>query len=366
MTDEDRFGRDVAKALEARRPSPSRDFEARLVRAAARPYRTWLVPAVLAGAVAACAIVVAVLSLTGAKHEDDQQPTVAAGVNAPRPGGSATAPAPAADPLVKYQVLLDGGDPGLGLDDGQRGALRDLADRLATRRATLGAEREVAMIELRRELDGRIVEATKASAILTRVSDADAALRKAELEARLAARALLSDGQRLAFERGSRVGSTVPQRAPAPPAKPATLDIASDPPGAQVFVDGVMVGKAPVRVAYTPGRHAVQLRLPGYKDHKLDLDLAAGESQRVMVALEAASVIDIPSTAIGTLRMTSSPWSTVSVDGRRVGETPCKIALSVGKHVVTFARDSRKITKPVVVTRNTTVTVTASFDADPF
>src|SRR5689334_535585 len=59
--DEDDLARAVARALEARRPAPSRELKTRLHAAAARPMRRgWMLPAGLAAVVAiAAALVIA-------------------------------------------------------------------------------------------------------------------------------------------------------------------------------------------------------------------------------------------------------------------------------------------------------------------
>lgn len=56
-----------------------------------------------------------------------------------------------------------------------------------------------------------------------------------------------------------------PEKAPEP-VKPKTqmLDVKSRPEGAQIFVDGKLVGKSPKSLALLPGQHAVELRKEGF------------------------------------------------------------------------------------------------------
>ena len=58
-----------------------------------------------------------------------------------------------------------------------------------------------------------------------------------------------------------------PEKAPEPVAvkpKTQTLDIKSRPDGAQIFVDGQMMGVSPKAIALLPGQHAVELRKEGF------------------------------------------------------------------------------------------------------
>ena len=72
--------------------------------------------------------------------------------------------------------------------------------------------------------------------------------------------------------------ATVPAPAPAAPgAETGTLRIDSDVPGAQVFVDRVFVGAAPVTAPnITPGSHRVNVSAPGYDGVAETVDVAAG------------------------------------------------------------------------------------------
>jgi hypothetical protein len=65
-----------------------------------------------------------------------------------------------------------------------------------------------------------------------------------------------------------------------------TLEIASRPPGAQVFVDGRLVGTTPLRQEVAPGSHAVRLALPAHRPWVTRVDVARGEQARVAGSLE--------------------------------------------------------------------------------
>ncbi len=67
---------------------------------------------------------------------------------------------------------------------------------------------------------------------------------------------------------------------------PPVLEIDSDPPGAEVFVDGVRVGLAPLEVTTTGGTHRVEARMPGRPLHGLEVVATDGIHVPVTFALE--------------------------------------------------------------------------------
>jgi len=88
--------------------------------------------------------------------------------------------------------------------------------------------------------------------------------------------------------RGERTG-TDPIAPPVrpDPSEPATLQVDSRPRGAQVFVDGRLVGITPLMLSdVRPGTHAVRIDLRGYRRWVASVDVAPGERQRVAASLE--------------------------------------------------------------------------------
>ena len=81
--------------------------------------------------------------------------------------------------------------------------------------------------------------------------------------------------------------------APAPPAAgPPILVIEAKPGGAQVYVDDEPVGKTSsegkLRLStLSPKKHHLRLSLEGYKDHEQSIELAGGETVRLVVSLDA-------------------------------------------------------------------------------
>lgn len=85
---------------------------------------------------------------------------------------------------------------------------------------------------------------------------------------------------------GRRVEEAV-VRAVAPARFAAALDVAVDRPGAEIFVDGRPVGRAPLSapVPVLPGPHDVQVRLPGYEAATRAVDAPWGRATIVDVRL---------------------------------------------------------------------------------
>jgi hypothetical protein len=67
----------------------------------------------------------------------------------------------------------------------------------------------------------------------------------------------------------------------------ATFSVKTDPADAEVYLDGVpaMTGN-PVKMEIKPGRHVLNIRAPGYRDHLEIVDMGNWENRAVEVALE--------------------------------------------------------------------------------
>lgn len=113
-----------------------------------------------------------------------------------------------------------------------------------------------------------------------------------------------AEGREVQGTGGSAVRTPVPSPAPTPaepvnptvePSNPAvepsdlrTAEILVDsrPSGAQVFVDGALVGTTPLRRDVAPGTHVVRLALPGHQPWVTRVETARGEELRVAGSLE--------------------------------------------------------------------------------
>jgi hypothetical protein len=75
----------------------------------------------------------------------------------------------------------------------------------------------------------------------------------------------------------------------APPTETVRVAIESDPPGADVSVDGAFVGNTPLPdFRLTPGQHDIELRKPGFATWVRRLTVARETPTNVRAALEKA------------------------------------------------------------------------------
>lgn len=90
--------------------------------------------------------------------------------------------------------------------------------------------------------------------------------------------------------RQARTATPAPAR-PQPATGNGSLVIATRPAGAQVFVDGRLVGTSPVTIAtIAPGSHNVRLELPGHKPWATAVDVSPNQERRVSASLEPTGV----------------------------------------------------------------------------
>ena len=115
----------------------------------------------------------------------------------------------------------------------------------------------------------------------------------------------------------------MPPSAPveAPPvasAKPS-IDVISDPPGADVAVDGVVKGRTPVRISdLNPGSYDFEIRKEGHSPYRKTTQLDASSDYQMNVKL--------PET-VNSLRVLSQPPGvTVKVNGELKGRTPLTLS----------------------------------------
>jgi hypothetical protein len=103
------------------------------------------------------------------------------------------------------------------------------------------------------------------------------------------------------------------------------LSVSSDPSGAEVSVDGGVVGTAPCEARVRGGDHVVEARLDGHRTTQVRATVPFGEDTSVDVRLEPA---------LGTLAVaTDVAEATLEVDGEARGASPFPpIDLSPGRH----------------------------------
>jgi hypothetical protein len=145
-----------------------------------------------------------------------------------------------------------------------------------------------------------------------------------------------------------------------PAAAPAegTLNVSTNPPGAQLFIDGVERGLTPVTVSLKPGPHALELRGSG-APRLMPVTITAGA--------QVSQYIELPPTAptSGELRVRTDPaGARVSVDGIARGVSPLTVVdLPPGEHAVLFESDLGSVKQTVTIEAGNTASLTVPMAA---
>ena len=72
---------------------------------------------------------------------------------------------------------------------------------------------------------------------------------------------------------------------PLEPAK-GTVNVSSNPTGADVLVDGDFVGNAPAALKLSPGKHTVVVKMSSYKDWSREVTVQSGSEVQLTASLE--------------------------------------------------------------------------------
>jgi hypothetical protein len=126
--------------------------------------------------------------------------------------------------------------------------------------------------------------------------------------------------------------------------------MASNPPGAQVFVDNVEHGQTPLTLTLAAGSHIVELRGSG-EPRTIPITITAG--------MQTQQYIELPTTGAGTpgsLQIRTEPaGAQVLVDGQPRGKSPVLVEnLTPGEHLVTVDSDLGNVKHTVTVQPGTT------------
>ena len=79
--------------------------------------------------------------------------------------------------------------------------------------------------------------------------------------------------------------SPTPRSRPTPTPAPTVLQVESDPTGAEVFVEGLLLGISPVRIPVEPGRHHIEVRFEGHETAARDHAVGRGATDTVFFRL---------------------------------------------------------------------------------
>ena len=116
------------------------------------------------------------------------------------------------------------------------------------------------------------------------------------------------------------------------------LQVVSDPPGANVFIDGReqgAAGQTPFRSVVDTGTHHLTLERAGFAPEERDVEVDVGAEFSLNVRLARVDY--------GRLRVVASqPHARVLVDGEEVGEVPYEGQVSPGSHEVEVEADGMK------------------------
>lgn len=148
--------------------------------------------------------------------------------------------------------------------------------------------------------------------------------------------------------------------------KTGNLRIETDPPGAEVRIDGTVRGVSPLALAMPPGKHVVTVQNNG-NTKQLPVDVAPGA-----VMVHHISWTDPPAPAaveFGRLNVsTDSPGGRVNIDGEDRGATPLTIRdLAPGAHRVVVRSAGLTYTRTVQIETGVTASLvlTGSAPATP-
>jgi len=86
----------------------------------------------------------------------------------------------------------------------------------------------------------------------------------------------------------TKPAESAPASAPTASATEAvgTVQVTSNPDGADVYSDGSFVGNAPSTLKLAPGKHTVRVSSSGYKDWSRDITVQAGSELKLNAVLE--------------------------------------------------------------------------------
>jgi serine/threonine-protein kinase len=157
---------------------------------------------------------------------------------------------------------------------------------------------------------------------------------------------------RLGLQRDAQPLPPAPVVAQPPKLAPPTLVISSVPAGASLTVDGKSVGSAPATLdTLAPGEHVIEAVLDGFQPGVRTVPLPK-PGERLLIELALAPMpIAPPATPeavdpkpgpivvkpkpTGKLTLKTSPWASVFLGGRKLGDTPLvEVSLPAGTHVL--------------------------------
>jgi len=137
------------------------------------------------------------------------------------------------------------------------------------------------------------------------------------------------------------------------PFRTGELLLEARPEGAEVYVDGRFLGRAPLRVSLEAGLHEVRVVAPGYAEYRAQVEVRPGESVRLYVEL-------VPVRAV--LELYLNVEARVFLDGEEVGVAKggyLRLEVPLGEHELTLvAKGYRTLVQGVRVSGNQVLRLT--------
>jgi hypothetical protein len=84
----------------------------------------------------------------------------------------------------------------------------------------------------------------------------------------------------------TQTGEEKPPASPTQETATGTVNVTSNPDGAEVYADGQFVGSCPAVLKLKPGKHTVSVKLSGYRDWSREISVEPGSEVRLAATLE--------------------------------------------------------------------------------
>jgi hypothetical protein len=111
-----------------------------------------------------------------------------------------------------------------------------------------------------------------------------------------------------------------------------TLVVQTEPPGAQVFIDGESSGTTPFTTQIKGGEYTVKVVEAEHEPQEQTVDLEAGKKAKVSLKLVPRK--------FGTLNVVTKPeGAAVTVDGQAAGTSPLKKELKAGNYLIAVKKE---------------------------
>ena len=138
------------------------------------------------------------------------------------------------------------------------------------------------------------------------------------------------------------------------PVATGTVVVTTNPPGAQVVIDGRAQGVSPTTLTVAPGKHVLELRGAG-EPRTMSLDVAAGAQLSQYIEMGKGPVTN------GSLQVRTEPaGGKISVDGVPIGPSPVTVLdLTPGEHTVVVQTEAGSTTQTVTVEAGATASLVA-------